>query len=125
MSHAITWFEIPVNGINRAMKFYATVTGRPLHRMEFGVSDDEDAVFETSEASDLKGALLKSPQAQPSAQGSIVYLNVGSHIDQCLARATQTGGAIAQAKTAPPPGMGFFAHIIDTEGNRVGLHASN
>ena len=54
------------------MKFFATVTGRPLQRRDFGVPGDEDAVFETSEASDLRGALLKSPRAQPSAQGSIV-----------------------------------------------------
>jgi predicted enzyme related to lactoylglutathione lyase len=33
------------------------------------------------------------------------------------------GGEIALPKTALPPGLGFFAHIIDSEGNRVGLHA--
>ena len=26
-------------------------------------------------------------------------------------------------KTALPPGMGFFAHFVDSEGNRVGLHS--
>lgn len=91
--------------------------------MDFGVAGEEDAVFETSEESDLKGALLKSPRALPSAQGSIVYLNVGTGLEQCLARAKQAGGSIAQDKTALPPGLGFFAHIIDTEGNRVGVHA--
>lgn len=29
------------------------------------------------------------------------------------------------AKTALPPGMGFFSHIEDTEGNVVGLHDLN
>ena len=123
MSHAITWFEIAVTDLDRAMRFYATVTGRQLQRMDFGVPGEEDAVFETSEASDLKGALLKSPRALPSAQGSIVYLNIGSGLEQCLERVKQAGGAIAQGKTALPPGMGAFAHIIDTEGNRVGVHA--
>lgn len=123
MSHAITWFEIPVTDLDRAMAFYATVTGRTLQRMDFGVPGEEDAVFETSEDSDLKGALLKSPRAQPSAQGAIVYLNVGTGLDACLLRATQAGGSVSQAKTALPPGLGFFAHLIDTEGNRVGVHA--
>lgn len=123
MSNAITWFEIPVTDLDRAMAFYAKITGRQLQRMDFGVPGEEDAVFETSEESDLKGALLKSPRTLPSAQGSIVYLNVGTGLDQCLERAKQAGGSIAQAKTALPPGLGYFAHIIDTEGNRVGVHA--
>ena len=123
MSNSITWFEIPVTDLDRAMCFYATVTGRQLQRMDFGVPGEEDAVFETSDEADLKGALLKSSRALPSAQGSVVYLNVGSGLDQCLARATQAGGSIAKGKTALPPGMGCFAHIIDTEGNRVGVHA--
>jgi predicted enzyme related to lactoylglutathione lyase len=33
------------------------------------------------------------------------------------------GGKIAVGKT-PIPNRGFFAYIIDSEGNRVGLHAS-
>lgn len=123
MSHAITWFEIPVTDLDRAMRFYATVTGRDLQRMDFGVAGEEDAVFGTSDATDLKGALLKSPRARPSVQGSIVYVNVGSGLDQCLERVVQAGGSIAQPKTALPPGLGFFAHIMDTEGNRVGVHA--
>jgi predicted enzyme related to lactoylglutathione lyase len=33
------------------------------------------------------------------------------------------GGKISLPRTALPEGMGFYAHILDTEGNRVGLHA--
>lgn len=29
----------------------------------------------------------------------------------------------ALPRQALPPGMGFFAHITDLDGNRVGLHA--
>ena len=35
----------------------------------------------------------------------------------------RAGGKVALPKTALPEGLGFFAHIIDSEGNRVGLHA--
>jgi uncharacterized protein len=123
MSNAITWFEIPVTDLDRATQFYAALTGRALTRMDFGVPGQEDAVFDPTDEADLKGALVKSDRVLPSAQGSLVYLNVGSGLDQCLARATRAGGSVAQSKTALPPGMGFFAHIIDTEGNRVGVHA--
>jgi uncharacterized protein len=53
----------------------------------------------------------------------VVYLNAGATIDPVLARVAKVGGAVATPKTALPPGMGFFAHITDSEGNRVGLHA--
>ena len=32
-------------------------------------------------------------------------------------------GQIARPRQAMPPGIGFFAHIVDPDGNRVGLHA--
>jgi predicted enzyme related to lactoylglutathione lyase len=35
----------------------------------------------------------------------------------------EAGGRVQTAKTALPPGMGFFARIEDSEGNAVGLHA--
>jgi len=43
--------------------------------------------------------------------------------DTVLARVASLGGKLLTPKTALPPGMGFFAHIEDSEGNRVGLHA--
>lgn len=42
---------------------------------------------------------------------------------QDLARAVAAGGQVALPRQALPPGMGFFAHITDLDGNRVGLHA--
>lgn len=40
-----------------------------------------------------------------------------------LARVAQAGGSIAVPKTDIGSGFGFFAHFIDTEGNKVGLHS--
>ena len=37
--------------------------------------------------------------------------------------AVAAGGSVLVGKTALPPGMGSFAQIVDTEGNRIGLHA--
>jgi uncharacterized protein len=52
-----------------------------------------------------------------------VYLNAAPSLDAWLARVPAAGGSIAQPKVTLPDGMGVFAHIIDSEGNRVGLHA--
>ena len=40
-----------------------------------------------------------------------------------MSRAIKAGGQIVLPRQALPPGMGFFAHITDLDGNRVGLHA--
>ena len=40
-----------------------------------------------------------------------------------LARVEAAGGQIVAPKSALPPGMGFIAHLRDTEGNEVGLHS--
>lgn len=123
MPHAINWFEIPVADLTRAMRFYETMTGRKLRREAFGAPGEELAVFEVDDADGVNGALLASPHARPAAEGTTVYLNAAPRIDDWLARVEPAGGRIMTPKTALPPGMGFFAHILDSEGNRVGLHA--
>lgn len=123
MSHAINWFEIPVTDLDRAMTFYAAVTARKLQRMDFGVPGQEEAVFETSDQSERTGSLVRSAQSRPSQQGSVLYLNIEDDLDACLTRVIAAGGSVAQGKTALPPGMGSFALIMDSEGNKVGLHA--
>ncbi len=123
MSHAINWFEIPVTDLDRAMAFYAKVTGRQLQRMDFGVPGQEEAVFETADQTERTGSLVKSAHLQPSQLGSVLYLNVEDDLDDCLKRVTAAGGSVAQGKTALPPGLGSFALMVDTEGNKVGLHA--
>ena len=44
-------------------------------------------------------------------------------LDAALARVQAAGGSVALPRQALPPGMGYFAHITDLDGNRVGLHA--
>lgn len=123
MSHALNWFEIPVTDLDRAIDFYATVTGRRLQRMDFGVPGQLEAVFETTDRSERTGSLVQSAHAQPAQTGTVVYLNVENDLADCLQRAIAAGGAVLVGKTPLPPGMGSFAQIVDTEGNRVGLHA--
>lgn len=123
MSHAINWFEIPVLQLDRAMDFYAHVTGRPLQRMEFGVPGQTEAVFATADQSERTGSLVQGGGLQPSERGAVLYLNIEDDLEVCLQRVTAAGGSVLQGKTALPPGMGAFAQIRDTEGNRIGLHS--
>lgn len=123
MEHAVNWFEIPVVDMDRAVRFYETASGRALRREAFGAPGQELAVFEVGDDQAVHGALLSGAGAQPSAQGAIVYLNAAPSIDAWLDRARRAGGTVVRDKTALPEGMGFFAHVLDPEGNRVGVHA--
>jgi uncharacterized protein len=123
MQHAINWFEIPVADLSRACKFYEAMTGTQLKREAFGAPGEEMAIFKTDTEEGISGCLLSSPDAKPAQNGTLIYLSASPSVDAWLARVEPAGGRIVVPKTALPPGMGFFAHILDSEGNRVGLHA--
>ena len=121
--HALTWFEIPVTDIDRATRFYETLLNKQLRREFMG--GIALGVFPHDENSGVGGCLQAGPGLAPAGTGTIVYLDAGPSIDTVLKRVGVSGGKIALDKTALPPGMGYFAHIIDSEGNRVGVHALN
>jgi uncharacterized protein len=119
-AHALNWFEISVTNFTRAKAFYETVLGRAIEPMAMGpvmmgmLSTDPNAVG---------GAIVQSDDAVPSKQGTIVYLNGGDDLAPMLARVQGAGGSVAVPKTDIGNGFGFFAHFIDTEGNKIGLHS--
>ena len=123
MKNAITWFEIGASDLARATAFYEAVLGRRLRPENMGPSDG--AVFPYDEAAEgTGGALMAGPTAPgPGSTGTLVYLDASPSLDDALVRVTQAGGKVALPRQALPPGMGFFAHITDLDGNRVGLHA--
>lgn len=121
MQNAISWFEIPVADIDRAQAFYETVLGRTLRRQEFG--GETLAVFPYDNPA-TGGALQAGASPSPRAGSGIrIYLDCMPSIDAVLARVEAAGGQIVAPKSALPEGMGFIAHLRDTEGNEVGLHA--
>lgn len=121
MKNAINWFEIPSTQLTQAQAFYETVLGCKMRREAMGPS--EGAVF-PYDGEGVGGAILAGPTAPaPAAGGTLIYLDASPSLDAALARVTAAGGGIALPRQALPPGLGFFAHITDLDGNRVGLHA--
>ena len=114
-----TWFEIPTTDFARAIRFYEAVFQITLRRENIG---GELAVF-PGDNDAVSGALVNQDGYEPSATGAAIYLNAGDDLAPVLARAAANGGKVLVPKTALPPGMGFFAHMLDCEGNRVGLHS--
>jgi uncharacterized protein len=116
----VVWFEIPAADMDRACRFYETVLATSLNRGQFG--PETLAVFPYEKPA-ISGCINQVQGQQPSASGTVVYLNADPDLDAALARVAPAGGKVVVPKTALPPGMGFYARIQDTEGNLVGLHA--
>ena len=107
--------------LHHVARFYEKLLGTPLRRENLG--DKELAVFAYDEPA-VGGCLIAGTGVPaPSGDGTLVYLNAGPSLDATLARVASAGGRITTPKVTLPGGMGCFAHIADTEGNRVGLHA--
>jgi predicted enzyme related to lactoylglutathione lyase len=118
MENAINWFEIFVNDLDRASRFYQTALAVELRREDFGGTPM--AIFPASREG-TGGALVKDGTRQPGA-GTLVYLNANGKLDAVLGRVAKAGGEVVLPKTdigAP----GFIATVRDTEGNLIGLHS--
>lgn len=121
MNNAISWFEIPVVDMDRAQRFYETVLGRTLRREDFG--GQVLAVFPYDDPATGGALQAGANRSAPAGSGIRIYLDCAPSIDAALARIEAAGGQIVAPRIALPPGMGFIAHLRDTEGNEVGLHA--
>lgn len=118
--HVIAWCEIPVLDFPRARVFYEAVLGHPIETMTMGPST---MGFLSSDPDQVSGAIVHGDGTAPSQSGTLVYLNGGDDLSAMLARVEPAGGQVAVPKTEIGNGFGFFAHFIDTEGNRIGLHS--
>lgn len=120
-THALDWFEIPVADLDRAQAFYETLLATTLRREAMGPKTL--ALFAYGEAG-VGGCLMAGAGVpEPSASGTLVYLHAAPSLGAVLARVEAAGGRITTPPVQLPGDMGVFAHVQDSEGNRVGLHA--
>lgn len=122
--NALNWFEIPATDLDRAYNFYNTVLGGHVRKGTFGNGDLVlfDVPFGTGEA--VGGSIVVRPDLVPTLDGPIIYINTFNQIDACLGRVEAAGGKILVSKM-DLGNFGFSAVIIDSEGNKIGLHQNN
>lgn len=119
-SNPVMYFEIPVNDMDRAMKFYAAVFNVDFDKET--IDNNEMALFPfADERSGISGALAKGEIYKPTKDGVVIYFRT-ENIDETIQLATANGGEILYPKT--DNGIGFVAEFEDTEGNRIALFQS-
>ncbi len=121
MKNAINWFEIPVNNLERAIKFYEAILGDEMQAID--AMGMKSAFFNADmESGGIGGCLIEGPMYVPSESGSLIYLNGGDDLSLPLSKVEAAGGKILLPKTAIGHN-GFMAYFQDSEGNKVGLHS--
>ncbi len=120
----VSWFEIPVENMDRAVKFYQSVFDVELHLMNMG---GEDMGWFPSEegAPGAAGSLIKSKTVKPSSDGVCIYFaSRANDVDVELGKVERAGGTVVVPKTKISDEIGFFGQFMDSEGNRISLFSS-
>ncbi|MEO1596856.1 MAG: VOC family protein [Pseudomonadota bacterium] len=117
----VTYFEIPVADLERAVAFYTQVLDVEMTRER--VDGNEMAHFpEASADGGITGSLALGDSYVPGDAGARIYFAVAS-IDAVIERVAAAGGRVAYPRT-DVGAYGFVAEFMDSEGNRIGLSES-
>lgn len=125
-SNPVVWFEIYVQDMARARRFYETVfqcTLQPLVTPGGDAGGMEMLGFPmTMDTAGAGGMLVRMEGASPgSGGGTLVYFGCQDcAVEQ--ARAVAAGGQVHKPKFSIGS-YGFCALVVDTEGNCIGLHS--
>ncbi len=120
-TNIVNWFEIPVLDMPRAKKFYSKLLKVELET--FTNPEMEMETFPMEESGiNASGALVKSENYIPSENGPVMYF-MCNDVKRQVELTEELGGKVLFPKTSIGEN-GYIAHIIDSEGNRIGLHSA-
>lgn len=116
----VGWFEIYVQDMARATRFYETVLGVTLSKLPTG--DIEMMAFPGDMvATGTSGSLVRMPGVPSGGNSVMVYFNC----EDCGlegSRVAAAGGTVQREKMSIGD-YGFVVLATDTEGNMFGLHS--
>ena len=121
----LCWTDIPVTNLDRAIKFYSAVLGKEVRKLSEGEMDYGLLPHQEQNASGCLCIRADSGGVdnRPSANGPLIYLSVEGRLDKAVEAARANGGKVLRARQQIGE-HGFRAVVIDSEGNRIALHAS-
>jgi len=116
----VGWFEIYVQDMGRAKRFYETVLGLTLDRLE--VDALEMWAFPMAmDAPGTGGSLVKAEGVPSGGNSTLVYFNCSDCAVEA-GRVAAAGGTLVRDKFSIGQ-YGYVALAQDTEGNMIGLHS--
>ena len=120
MNNPVQWFEIATTDIERAKEFYSKVFELEFQFIE--MPDSKMYMFGAPNQVGSAGSLIQSYESKPSPDGTRIYFSCEDVATEA-ARVEGAGGKLLVPKTDIGE-FGFFAQILDTEGNGIGLHSN-
>ncbi len=121
-NNPVAWFEIYVQDLDRAKRFYESVFQTNLQPLNAPFPEIELWGFSAEKNNyGSSGALVKINGCPSGGNSTIVYF----HCEDCAVeegRVVEAGGEIHRAKM-PIGEYGFISLVLDTEGNMIGLHS--
>ncbi|MBT1062182.1 VOC family protein [Bowmanella sp. Y26] len=120
MVNPVGWFEIYVQDIQRARRFYEQVLAIKLDKLP--VPDIEMWAFPNDMTQyGAGGTLVYMPGMSSGGNSTLVYFSC----QDCAveeSRVKEAGGQVQRSKMSIGQ-YGFISLIFDTEGNMLGLHS--
>jgi hypothetical protein len=122
----VVWFEIYVDDLKRAKKFYETVFELELNELpmpDTGEGSMKMLFFPSNMESmnSASGALVKMDGFKAGNNSTIVYfMSEDCSIEE--ARIAKAGGSVFKSKISLGD-YGFMVLGTDTEGNMIGIHS--
>ena len=130
MENLIVWADIPVTDLDRAIAFYGAVMQRPFVKVPgmdgIGLpGPDEGETPDPSGPMPVAFDLAQVSSNEPSMNGCTIYLESNGDPEGMLQRAADAGGEILMPVQDMGEMVGRIGFFKDTEGNRIGVHASH
>ena len=120
-NNPVRWFEIYVQDMPRAQKFYESVLNVKLEKLNSG--DLEMLAFPMAmDRPGSAGALVRMPGFPSGGNSTLVYFAC-EDVAVEAGRVVSSGGRIQKEKFSIGQ-YGFIALAFDTEGNMFGLHST-
>jgi predicted enzyme related to lactoylglutathione lyase len=114
--NTVTWWEIPVQNLEKAQTFYGAVFGwafQPFGEGYVGVLTDGALIGGLSESG-----------GDEVGEGVRIYVNVAD-IEATLKAVEAAGGQLKTPRQEVGGDMGWWAHFIDSQGRLIGLSSMN
>ena len=120
MKNLVSIIEIPTTDFARAVSFYKAILDISIEEVDMGGIMVGSFL---NEDKDLHVQLIHGNGYEPSANGTIIYLNAGEDLQPVTNKIEANGGKILMPKSEIGPEMGFYAMFKDIEGNKIGLYS--